>query len=91
MVFGKTVEVDRLDVDRHGRTVALVRLDSKCVNEQLIRAEFAWVYPQYCMTFEGTLLWVQVTASAWVNNEHRPKCREQMERDLEGLLPPYPC
>ena len=30
MVFGRTVEVEPVDTDRYGRTVAVVKVDSKC-------------------------------------------------------------
>ena len=49
MVFGKIVEVDPVTVDRYGRTIALVYdTDGKSLNEELVRAGFAWVYTRYC-------------------------------------------
>ncbi len=41
-----------MDVDRYGRTVALVYIDSdgECLNEELVRAVYAWVYDRYCKT-----------------------------------------
>lgn len=48
MVFNKTVRLEPMDVDRYGRTVALVFIEGKCVNEALIREGFAWVYTEYC-------------------------------------------
>lgn len=48
MVFGKTVKVISEDTDRYGRTVGTVMLDGKCLNEELVKAGFAWVYSQYC-------------------------------------------
>jgi hypothetical protein len=47
-VFGKTVNVDPVTTDRYGRTVGLVYIDGKCLNEQLIKSGFAWLYKQYC-------------------------------------------
>jgi endonuclease YncB( thermonuclease family) len=35
MVFGKTVEVNRIDTDRYGRTVAFVAVDERLLNEEL--------------------------------------------------------
>ncbi|MDH3557189.1 MAG: thermonuclease family protein [Deltaproteobacteria bacterium] len=48
MVFGKVVEVEPVDVDRYGRTVALVTVFKRLVNEELVNAGFAWVYTRYC-------------------------------------------
>jgi len=36
------------DTDRYGRTVGIVKIDWKTLNEELIKAGFAWVYVQYC-------------------------------------------
>ena len=38
MVFGKVVEVHRMDTDRYGRTVALVSLDKQLLNKELVKA-----------------------------------------------------
>jgi micrococcal nuclease len=48
LVFGKIVEVERVTTDRYGRTVALVRVGSTLVNEELLRQGLAWVYTRYC-------------------------------------------
>jgi len=48
MVFGKVVEVEPVDTDRYGRTVALVTVFQRLVNEELVNAGFAWVYTRYC-------------------------------------------
>jgi len=48
MVFGKTIEVKIKDIDRYGRTVALVYVDGESLNEALIKAGYAWVYQRYC-------------------------------------------
>lgn len=45
---GKRVRVEVLDIDRYGRQVALVRTDNVLLQESLIHAGLAWVYPQYC-------------------------------------------
>jgi endonuclease YncB( thermonuclease family) len=47
-VFGKTVEVKPIDTDRYGRTVGIVSIDEKSLNEELVKAGLAWVYIQYC-------------------------------------------
>ena len=48
MVFGKVVEVHRMDTDRYGRTVALVSVDKQIINKELVKAGLAWVYDRYC-------------------------------------------
>jgi len=48
MVFGKVVEVEPVDTDTYGRTVALVTVFKRLVNEELVSAGFAWVYTHYC-------------------------------------------
>jgi micrococcal nuclease len=48
MVFGRTVEVEPVTTDRYGRTVALVMVDGKSLNEELVKAGMAWVYVKYC-------------------------------------------
>ena len=48
MVFGKVVEVHRMDTDRYGRTVALVALDKQLLNEELVKTGLAWVYDYDC-------------------------------------------
>lgn len=40
-VFGKVVEVETVDTDRYGRTVALVTEFKRLVNEELVNAGFA--------------------------------------------------
>ncbi len=48
LVFGKTVEVKAMDTDRYGRTVGIVIVDGKCLNEELVKNGMAWFYGQYC-------------------------------------------
>ncbi len=48
MVFGKQVRVVQKDKDRYGRVVGMVYVGSTCVNQEIVRAGFAWVYRQYC-------------------------------------------
>jgi len=48
IVFGKTVEVDPLNTDQYGRIVAIVSVDEKFLNEELLKMGLAWVYTQYC-------------------------------------------
>ena len=48
LLFGKVVDVEPVAIDRYGRTVAFVRVESVCINEELIKEGLAWVYLRYC-------------------------------------------
>jgi endonuclease YncB( thermonuclease family) len=48
LVYGKVVEVEVMDTDRYGRTVAMIYADKILLNEKLLKAGLAWVYYQYC-------------------------------------------
>jgi len=48
LVFGKEVKVIKEDTDRYGRTVGIVYVGNTCVNQEIIRNGFAWVYEKYC-------------------------------------------
>lgn len=48
LVKGKVVDVSTINTDRYGRTVAIVTVDNKTLQEQLVVTGHAWVYPQYC-------------------------------------------
>lgn len=47
-VYHKNVHVTVKDVDRYGRSVALVSGSAGLVNRELVRAGLAWMYPKYC-------------------------------------------
>jgi endonuclease YncB( thermonuclease family) len=47
MVFRKVVEVQEVDKDSYGRTVAWVSVDGKSLNKELLRAGLAWWYTYY--------------------------------------------
>jgi endonuclease YncB( thermonuclease family) len=48
LAFGKDVTVRPVDVDRYGRTVAVVVLpDGRVLNHELLRAGMAWWYRRY--------------------------------------------
>jgi len=48
MVFNKEVRVVPEATDKYGRTVGTVYIANVCINEELIKNGFAWVYRQYC-------------------------------------------
>jgi micrococcal nuclease len=64
LVFAKVVEVEPVDQDRYGRTVAFVRVKDTLVNEKLIRQGLAWVYNRYCKR-PVCEEWRQLEAEAW--------------------------
>jgi endonuclease YncB( thermonuclease family) len=45
---GQTVTVIEMDVDRYGRTVALVESEGRSVNVGIVAAGWAWHYDRYC-------------------------------------------
>ncbi|KAA6230488.1 thermonuclease family protein (plasmid) [Chlorobium phaeovibrioides] len=47
MVFGKVVEVERIDKDRYGRTIGWVTVNGRFLNRELLSAALAWHYRQY--------------------------------------------
>ena len=48
MIYKTRVTVETVTTDRYGRTVGIVHIAGKSLNEELIRHGYAWVYPQYC-------------------------------------------
>ncbi len=48
LVFGKMVEIKVMAPDRYGRTVGVVNIGGKCLNEELVKNGMAWFYGQYC-------------------------------------------
>jgi endonuclease YncB( thermonuclease family) len=47
-VYHRYVTVSPKDIDRYGRTVALVSDSQNLVNRELVREGLAWMYPKYC-------------------------------------------
>lgn len=45
---GTSVAVETLYTDPYGREVAVLRTEDATINEELIRAGLAWVYPHFC-------------------------------------------
>ena len=46
-VYGKNIEVQKMDVEQYGRTIGMVFIDSVNVNEALLQAGLAWHYKKY--------------------------------------------
>jgi len=47
MAFGKVVEVDPVTRDRYGRIVAWVHVGGRCLNEEILRAGYAWHFKRF--------------------------------------------
>lgn len=50
LTAGKQVSVEVYDTDRYGRSVGVVFINGINVNEEIIRAGYAWQYRKYCNT-----------------------------------------
>jgi endonuclease YncB( thermonuclease family) len=48
LIAGATVEVESVAKDRYGRTVGIVRDSETNINQQMVKAGYAWVYKKYC-------------------------------------------
>jgi endonuclease YncB( thermonuclease family) len=48
--FGKTAQVKVTDTDRYGRTVGVVTVDGKSLNQSLVKYGMAWWYRKYAPT-----------------------------------------
>lgn len=47
LLYNKTVRVKKMDIDRYGRTIGMVIVDSINANEELLKAGLAWHYKTY--------------------------------------------
>jgi endonuclease YncB( thermonuclease family) len=63
MVGNKLVEIEPVDQDRYGRTVARVFVGGRELSEELVRAGMAWVYVKYCR-IDACSQWAQAEAEA---------------------------
>ncbi|MDR2819444.1 MAG: thermonuclease family protein [Desulfovibrio sp.] len=53
MILTEMVQIETVDTDRYGRTVAIVHLrDGDTLERRLLSAGMAWLYPQYCKRAE---------------------------------------
>jgi len=52
LAYGQTVEVQEMDRDRYGRTVARLEAQGRDVGRELVRQGLAWVYERYCATLD---------------------------------------
>jgi len=48
MVFGKSIEVEQIREDKQGRIVAIVAIERRLLNEEIVKAGLGWVYSRSC-------------------------------------------
>ena len=48
MMYGKSVQVEAMDTDRYGRTMARIFVDGEDANAAHLRSGHVWLYRQYC-------------------------------------------
>lgn len=88
MVHGLSVQVEVMDTDRYGRTVARIFVDGEDVNAAQLRSGHAWLYRQYCKTWvcgEWAGLEAEARSSGaglWADKDPTPPW--QWRRDEKG-------
>jgi micrococcal nuclease len=48
LIAGATVDIETVAKDRYGRTVGIVWDRETNINQEMVRAGYAWVYRKYC-------------------------------------------
>ena len=48
LIAGSIVDIETVDTDRYGRTVGIVSDSERNINQEMVRAGYAWVYRKYC-------------------------------------------
>ena len=88
MVYGQSVQIEAMDTDRYGRTVARVFVDAEDVNAAQLRTGHAWLYRQYCKDWVCNE-WVGLEAEAkssgtglWADKDPTPPW--QWRREEKG-------
>ena len=73
LAFGRLVEVQPVTRDRWGRTVAWVHVGEQCLNEEILRAGYAWHFKRYSQDVRlASLEWKARTARAGLWSEPAP-------------------
>jgi micrococcal nuclease len=80
MVFGRMVEVEGMAVDRYGRTVAVISVNGVCLNEELVRSGYAWVYRRYCRS---------ARCAGWLRHEQAARAAGIGLWSLPDPVPPW--
>ena len=79
-VFGKTVEVQEIDVDRYGRVVGLVSVGNLVLNRHLVAYGYAWVYHHYCK---------EPFCSEWSRVEAKARSEKRGLWKTANAIPPW--
>jgi endonuclease YncB( thermonuclease family) len=88
MVYGESVQVEVMDTDRYGRTVARIFVEGEDVNAEQLRSGHAWLYRQYCKGWvcnEWGGLEAEARSSGaglWADKDPKPPW--QWRRDKKG-------
>lgn len=88
MVYGESVQVEVMDTDRYGRTVARIFVDGEDVNAAQLRSGNAWLYEQYCKSWVcGEWFGIEADARSsrvglWADKDPVPPW--QWRRDKKG-------
>jgi micrococcal nuclease len=79
LIFGKMVSVKTMNKDRYGRTIAIVTIDGRNVNEELLKAGLAWHFKRY----DKNAVWAQL----------EEKAREEKKGlwVMPNPIPPWEC
>jgi micrococcal nuclease len=56
LISGKAVQVEKRNIDRYGRTIAVVFVNNINVNEEMLKAGMAWHYKEYDKTTRWSAL-----------------------------------
>jgi len=48
LIAGSIVDIESVTTDRYGRTVGIVSDSERNINQEMVRAGYAWVYRKYC-------------------------------------------
>jgi micrococcal nuclease len=80
MVFGKMVDVKRMDSDRYGRTVGVVTVAGKSINEELLKSGMAWFFTKYCK---------ESFCEQWKQSEERARKGKVGLWSMPSPIPPW--
>jgi micrococcal nuclease len=79
-LVAQTVEVERKDTDRYGRTVAIISIGDQNINELMVQSGHAWVYRKYCK---------ERFCSDWSKMEDAAKEMQTGLWSEPGIIPPW--
>lgn len=76
LILFKVVDIEEQDIDRYGRTVALLHIGDATVQDALLETGLAWVYTRYCKRSE---------CEKWKEKEKAAaKARQGLWSELDG-------